>query len=263
MDALALPDAGTVVLLCLVAMLAGWVDAVSGGGGLLQLPALLLALPQAAPVQILGTNKVSSIMGTSAATATYVRRAPPDVRTALPMVLAALVGSALGALTASRLDPDLFRPVIVVLLAVVWCWTLLNPAVGLSERVRWQGRRRHYVVATGAGLAIGWYDGLLGPGTGSFLLIVLVAVLGYSFLRASATAKVVNLGTNLAAVFVFALTGSVLWLLGILMGACNALGAVIGARMAIRRGSGFVRLVFLVVGAVLLVRLGWDVLSSA
>ena len=262
MDALALPDAGTVVLLCAVALLAGWVDAVSGGGGLLQLPALLLALPQAAPVQALGTNKLSSIMGTSAATATYVRRAPPDVRTALPMVVAALVGSAIGAVTASRLDPDLFRPVIVLLLVAVWFWTLLNPTLGLTERLRWRGRRRHYVVATAAGLAIGWYDGLLGPGTGSFLLIVLVAVLGYSFLQASATAKVVNLGTNLAAIVVFGLTGSVLWLLGILMGLCNMLGAVIGARMAVRRGSGFVRVVFLVVGAVLILRLGWDLLAQ-
>lgn len=256
-----LPDPGTLALLCAAAALAGWVDAVSGGGGLLQLPALLLALPQAAPVQVLATNKLSSIVGTSAATATYVRRAPPDVRTALPMAGAAIAGAALGAATASRLSPDLFRPIIVVLLIAVWLWTLLNPGMGGAQRLRWQGRRRHYAAATAAGLGIGFYDGLLGPGTGSFLLIVLVAVLGYSFLNASATAKVVNLGTNAAALAVFALTGSVLWLLGLLMGSCNALGAFIGARMAIRRGSGFVRLVFLVVVAVLIVRLGWDVLA--
>jgi uncharacterized membrane protein YfcA len=260
-DPLALPDLQTVLLLCLVAALAGWVDAVSGGGGLLQLPALFLALPEAAPVQALGTNKLSSIAGTSAAAATYARKAPPDVRTAMPMVIAAILGAAAGAATASRIPADVFRPLVVVLLVAVWLWTLLRPQMGRTQQLRWQGRRRHYAVATVAGLVIGFYDGLLGPGTGSFLLIVLVAVLGYSFLNASSTAKVVNLGTNLAALVVFAASGSVLWLLGLLMGACNLAGAVVGARMAIRRGSEFVRLVFLVVVAVLIVRLGWDVFA--
>lgn len=261
MDPFALPDASTLVLLCLAAGLAGWVDAVSGGGGLLQLPALFLALPNAAPVEVLATNKASSVLGTAAATATYTRTVRPDVRTALPMVVAAVVGAALGAATASRLPAEVFRPLIVVLLVAVWLWTLLNPAMGRTQALRWQGRRRHYVVATVAGLGIGFYDGLFGPGTGSFLLIVLVGVLGYSFLHASSTAKVVNLGTNLAAIAVFAATGSVLWLLGLLMGACNAAGAVLGARTAVRRGSGFVRLVFLVVVGVLILRLGWDLLA--
>jgi uncharacterized membrane protein YfcA len=260
-DPLALPDLQTVLLLCLVAALAGWVDAVSGGGGLLQLPALFLALPEAAPVQALGTNKLSSIVGTSAAAATYARKAPPDVRTAMPMVIAAILGAAAGAATASRIPADVFRPLVVVLLVAVWLWTLLRPQMGRTQQLRWQGRRRHYAVATVAGLVIGFYDGLLGPGTGSFLLIVLVAVLGYSFLNASSTAKVVNLGTNLAALVVFAASGSVLWLLGLLMGACNLAGAVVGARMAIRRGSEFVRMVFLVVVAVLILRLGWDVFA--
>lgn len=254
-----LPDPQVVVLLCLAAALAGWVDAVTGGGGLLQVPALLVALPQAAPVEALATNKLSSLMGTSAATATYWRRARPDLRTALPMAVAAFTGSLLGASLAVLLPAGVIRPVIVVLLVAVWLWTLLRPGMGQDENLRWQGRRRHYAVAVGAGFAIGCYDGLLGPGTGSFLLIVLVAVLGYSFLAASSTAKVVNLGTNLAALIVFGLTGSVLWLLGLLMGACNVVGAVIGARMAVRRGSGFVRVVFLVVVGVLILRLAWDV----
>ncbi len=261
MDPLALPDLSTLLLLCAAAAAAGWVDAVSGGGGLLQLPALFIAFPQAPPVEVLATNKVSSILGTAAATATYVRKAPPDVRTALPMVVAAVVGAALGAATASRIPADVFRPVIVVLLIAVWFWTLLSPQMGRTQALRWHGSRRHYVIATLAGLAIGFYDGLIGPGTGSFLLIVLVGVLGYSFLNASSTAKVVNLGTNLAAVVVFGVTGSVMWVLGLLMGVCNVAGAVIGARMAIRRGSGFVRIVFLAVVGVLILRLGWDLLA--
>jgi uncharacterized membrane protein YfcA len=260
-DALLLPDPGTLLLLCLAAALAGWVDAVSGGGGLLQLPVVLLLLPGATPVQALATNKLSSIMGTASAAAAYSRKAPPDVRTALPMAAAAFAGAAMGATAASRVPAQAFRPVIVVLLVVVWLWTLLSPRMGRTQQLRWQGHRRHYLVATLAGLGIGAYDGLIGPGTGSFLLIVLVAGLGYSFLNASSTAKVVNLGTNLAALIVFGLTGSVLWLLGLLMGACNMAGAIIGARMAISRGSEFVRIVFLAVVGLLILRLGWTLVA--
>lgn len=259
MDPFGLPDTGTVALLVAVAFVAGWVDAVAGGGGLLQLPTLLLVLPEATPVQALATNKTSSIAGTAAATVTYSRRVRPDVRTALPMVAAAILGSALGALTARNLPADVFRPIIVVLLAGVWLWTLLRPAMGMEQRLRWEGRRRHYWVATLGGLGIGFYDGMLGPGTGSFLLILLVGLLGYSFLNASSTAKVVNLGTNAAAMVVFALSGSVLWALGLCMALGNVLGGAIGARTAMRRGSGFVRIVFLVVVGVLILRLGWDV----
>lgn len=261
-SALALPDAWSVVALCLAALAAGWVDAVSGGGGLLQLPALLLMAPGATPVQALATNKVASLLGTSSAAATYARRARPDVRTAVPMALAAFAGAAVGALTASHVPASVFRPVIVALLAGVWLWTLLTPALGQVQKLRWAGTRRHYVVAVIAGLLIGFYDGVLGPGTGSFLLITLVAGLGYSFLNGSATAKFVNLGTNLAALLVFASTGSVLWALGLLMGVFNVIGAVVGARMAIRRGSGFVRVVFLAVVGVLIARLAWGLFSG-
>jgi len=251
-------DPGTIALLCIAAACAGWVDAVTGGGGLIQLPSLLIALPGEQPAASLGTNKLSSVIGTSAAAFTYARRTPLDLRTALPMALAAFIGSAGGALLASHLPAAAFRPVILVLLVAVWVYTLMRPAMGLVENRRFAGRR-HGVIAAAAGLAIGFYDGLLGPGTGSFLLIVLVAGLGLSFLAASATAKVVNLGTNIAALIVFGVTGSVIWLLGLLMGACNLVGAVIGARTAIARGSGFVRVVFLVIVALLIVRLAWDI----
>ena len=252
-------DLTTIILLCVAAAAAGWVDAISGGGGLLQLPALLVAMPAGEPAVALGTNKLSSIIGTSGAAWTYLRQVKPDLRTALPMAVAAFIGSAIGASFASRIPAGTFRPVILVLLVFVWFWTLLRPQLGQVQALRWHGKRRHYVIAVVAGFVIGGYDGLFGPGTGSFLLILLVAILGYSFLQASATAKIVNVGTNAAALIVFGLTGSVLWLLGLLMGLCNLLGALIGARTAIKRGSSFVRIVFLVVVAVLIIRLGWDV----
>jgi uncharacterized membrane protein YfcA len=255
-------DVTTLALLLLAAFAAGWVDAVSGGGGLVQLPALLLALPDAPAAQALGTNKLAAVMGTSAAAVTYTRRAAPDLRTAVPMAVAAVVGSAAGASVAALVPAAAFRPVILVLLVAAWLWALLQPSVGATDELRWQGRRRHYVAAVLGGLGIGAYDGVLGPGTGSFLVFLLVGGLGYSFLRASATAKIVNVGTNLAALAVFAATGSVLWLLGLVMGAGNLAGGIVGARTAVARGSGFVRAVFLAVVAVLIVRLAWSVLRG-
>ena len=246
------------LLLIVCAAGAGWIDAVSGGGGLLQLPALLLLAPQASGAQVLGTNKLGSIIGTSAAATTYLRRTRPDVRIAIPMATAAFVGSAIGALLASRIPTSAFRPVVVILLLGAWTWTLLRPALGRADEPYPASHRRRTITAIAGGFFIGVYDGSFGPGTGSFLLILLVAGIGLSFLHASATAKIVNLGTNLAAVIVFSATGSIVWALGLAMGLGNLVGAVIGARTAIARGSGFVRIVFLVVAGVLILRLGWD-----
>ena len=251
--------------LLLAAMLAGWVDAVSGGGGLVQLPALLVGLPGVPPATVLGTNKLSSIIGTSAAARTYRRAAVTDVATAVPMALAAFVGSALGAAVATRLPGTWFRPLALVLLVVVGLWTLLRPALGERQDLRWHGgeeHHRHRVAAIVMGAGIGLYDGVFGPGTGTFLVFGLVALLGYSFLNASAIAKIVNVATNLAALIVFGATGHVLWGLGLAMGVANLTGAVVGARTAVRRGSRFVRVVFLVVVALLLLRLGYDVLRG-
>jgi uncharacterized membrane protein YfcA len=255
------PELSEVLLLCLAAGFAGWVDAVSGGGGLVQLPALLLLLPGATPAQVLATNKLSSICGTSVAAATYYRRVRPDLRTALPMAGVALVGAALGALCASLLPPEVFRPLVLVLLLAVAAYTLCRPRLGAVQALRWDGRR-HHVAAGLAGLGLGFYDGVFGPGTGSFLVFALVGLLGYSFLQASAKARIVNLGTNLGALLVFVPQGAPLWGLGLAMGLCNVAGGWLGAHAAIRRGSRFVRWVFLVVVAGLVLRLGYDVVRA-
>lgn len=248
----------TILLLAIAAGAAGWVDAVSGGGGLLQLPALFIALPAGSEVNALATNKLSSMFGTATAARTYVKHLNPDWKTALPMASVAFIFSALGAATAQTIPTEYFGVGIVIALVVVWVWTLVNPLMGAESNMRWSGKRRHYVVAIGVGGAIGFYDGIFGPGTGSFLLIALVGLLGYSFLAASSTAKIVNLGTNAAALIVFGFSGSILWTLGLIMAACNMAGAYFGARTAIRRGSPFVRIVFLSIVAILIVRLAWD-----
>ncbi|MFC5998417.1 sulfite exporter TauE/SafE family protein [Quadrisphaera sp. GCM10027208] len=252
--------AGTVILLLLAALSAGWVDAVVGGGGLLQLPALLL-VPGMTPLNALATNKVASIFGTATSSITYYRRVHPDLRTALPMAGLALVGAAGGALSASLLPEQVLQPVIVVALLAVAVYTLARPALGEATALRWHGRR-HHLAAGAAGAAIGFYDGILGPGTGSFLVFTLVGLLGYAFLEASAKAKIVNFATNLGALLVFVPQGAVLWGLGLLMGSANLLGGYLGARTAVARGSGFVRVVFLLVVGALILRLGWQVVTG-
>ncbi len=246
-----------VLLLVAVAFAAGWVDAVVGGGGLLQLPAILL-VPGIHPVQALATNTLSSICGTSTASVTYYRRVHPDLRTALPMAGFALAGSFVGAALATMLPVAVFTPIIVLALLAVAVFTALHPALGAETALRYSGRRHHGHAAL-IGAAIGCYDGLLGPGTGSFLVIALVSVLGYSFLQASAKAKIVNFATNLGALLLFAPTGAVMWGLGAVMGLANLSGGYLGSRTAIARGTGFIRAAFLVVVAVLIVKLGLDV----
>jgi uncharacterized membrane protein YfcA len=224
----------SVLLLAIAAGAAGWVDAVSGGGGLLQLPALFIALPAGSEVNALATNKFSSFFGTATAARTYVKHLSPDWKTALPMASVAFAFSAMGAATAHIIPTQYFGIGILVALVLVWLWTLLNPLMGTVSNIRWGGTRKHYVAAIGVGSAIGFYDGILGPGTGSFLLIALVSLLGYSFLAASSTAKIVNLGTNAAALLVFGFSDSILWILGLVMAVCNMGGAFFGFSLRYR-----------------------------
>jgi uncharacterized membrane protein YfcA len=207
---------------------------------------------------VLATNKLSSVAGTATATATYLRRIRPDPHTAAPMAAAALLGAMGGAACASLLPQRVFRPLVLVLLIVVAIYTWRRPHLGRVNDPH-PDRRRHRTVALVAGLGIGFYDGIFGPGTGSFLVIALVGLLRYGFLEASATAKITNLATNIGALAIFIPRGAPLWQLGLLMAAGNVAGGYLGARTATARGSGFVRAVFLCVVAVLIVRLGWDV----
>lgn len=253
------------VLACLIfaAFAAGWVDAVVGGGGLIQLPALLIGLPQATPVAVIsGTNKLSSFAGTLVASATYVRRLRVRWQVVVPLIVAAFLGSATGAQLVRLLPKQYFTPIVLVVLVGVGWYTWRRPALGLEDHERLTGRRRLLAIVA-IGLGVGVYDGFLGPGTGTFFVILLVSVLGYGFLQASAYAKLANLTTNAAAIFVLGIQGQVLWLLGACMAAANLTGGFVGARLAIRYGNGFVRRVFLVVVVALVIKLGWDTVVLA
>lgn len=247
----------TLILIIIAAFCAGWIDAVVGGGGLLQLPALLL-IPGISPVQALATNKFASVFGTATSSITYYRRAKPDIRTAIPMAVIALIGSFGGAAVAVVLPPAAFKPIIVVALLAVALFTAFKPQLGASTQLRFDGHK-HHVAAGAAGLAIGFYDGMIGPGTGTFVVITLVALLGYDFLQASAKAKIVNFATNAGALMLFIPHGAVLWLLGAILAVANVAGSYLGSRMAVSKGTGFVRVVFLIVVVGLIAKLGVDV----
>lgn len=245
-------------LLALAALFAGFVDAVVGGGGLVQLPALVLGLPGATPVQVLATNKLASICGTSVSSITYYRRVRPHAGTFVPLMVLAFTGSLGGALLATRIPGEAFDPIVLVVLLLVGGYVLLKPDVGEVTRLRFAGHR-HTAVAMTAGFVIGAYDGALGPGTGSFFVFTLVGMLGYSFLEASAKARMANWATNLAALCVFVPQDAVLWGTGLLMGVANLAGGYLGARTAVARGAGFVRVFFMLVVGGFVVRIGGEV----
>jgi uncharacterized membrane protein YfcA len=254
------PTLTTLLFLGLAAFAAGWIDAVVGGGGLVQLPALLVGLPGASPGQLLATNKFGSIFGTATSSVTYYRRVHPDLRTALPMAAVAYVGSIGGALIGLHIPKSAFNPIILVLLVLVGAYTLFKPDLGKESIRRYDGAR-HTVFAMITGFVIGVYDGALGPGTGSFLVFALVGLLGYTFLEASAKAKITNFATNLGALTIFLPMGLVLFKVGFVIAIANLVGGYVGARTAVARGSGFVRAVFVLIVSAFIVKISGSLLG--
>ncbi len=247
----------TLIFILVAAFSAGFVDAIAGGGGLIQLPALLISFPDREVAEVAGTNKLGSIFGTSAAALNYRRNIKTDPKLLLAMVLPAFIGSGSGSLLATKISTEQLKVAIVVMLVAVFAYTLARPDLGKVEVLKGAAKRQRTVGAI-AGLTIGFYDGFIGPGTGTLLMIVLVAALGFAFIGASAIAKVVNVATNFASILVFGISGSIMWVMGFAVGICNLAGGIIGSRVAIRRGSDFVRKFYLVVTFALIVRVLFD-----
>jgi uncharacterized membrane protein YfcA len=239
------------------AFVAGLVDAVVGGGGLIQTPALFLLLPGAPVPVVLGTGKVASLAGTAAAAVTYARRVALDWTVTLPAAAAATVFAFLGSRVASQLSRDAFRPVVLVVLVTMGAYTLWKKDFGsLQHTPVAEGRRR--LVGLGVGASVGFYDGFFGPGAGSILIFLFVGLAGLTFLRASASAKIVNTATNIASLAYFAAHGNVRYAVALPMAVCNLAGGVVGARVALWRGAGFVRVLFLVIIAALFSKIAYD-----
>ena len=245
----------TPLLLALAAaFLAGLVDAMAGGGGLIQLPALFVLLPHEAAVTVLGTNKASSIFGTSLAAWRYARAVPLPWRSVGGAVVAAFFASALGAATAQHVDGTMFKPAVLVVLVCVAIFTFVRPDYGAVAHAR-----ERPALGTLLGGLIGFYDGLVGPGTGTFLIFAFIATLALDFVQASGAAKAVNVATNLAAVLIFAATDHVKWAWSLPMAVANMAGSAVGARLALGGGARFVRRVFQAVIVALIAKVAWDV----
>ena len=244
----------------LFAFIAGLVDAVVGGGGLIQLPALLVFLPPALTESIpsvFGTNKMASICGTSMAVAQYARRIRFNWGFLLPTAFMALLFSFLGARAVSHLHNQVLKPIILFLLVAVAIYTFLRKDFGDHHRPKLSGRKEIWAGAL-VGMVIGFYDGFFGPGTGSFLIFIFISLFGFDFLTASAHAKAVNFAANLAAVTYFASSGQVYYHYALPMAVCNMTGSFVGTRLAVLKGNAFVRLFFLAVVSVMILRFGYE-----
>jgi uncharacterized membrane protein YfcA len=250
-----------IVALCAFAFLAGLVDAVAGGGGLIQVPALFAVFPSLPPSILLGTNKFSAITGTTIATFRYSWSVPIQWQVVLPAAGVAVIGALAGARTVTLIDPAVLRPLLLVLLGGMAVHTLMRPKLG--ERPETVAPLKRGGTGFYALTAIfGFYDGFFGPGAGSVMMFALVRLFGYDFLSAAATTKVLNLATNFGALVLFMATGNVLYAIALPMAAFNIAGGFLGAHFAIRGGSRFIRMVFLVVVATLIVKVLLDLLQS-
>jgi uncharacterized membrane protein YfcA len=241
----------------LASFIAGFVNSIAGGGGLVSVPALFGIFPRSPAAELFGTNKVAMVTGTLQAATSYASRVRLPWRTLLPAVVLALIGAALGAAAMTFVPNGFLRRLLPLMLAAVLLQTLLQPNLGSIHAPRYT-HRIEALLACGMAFALGFYDGFFGPGTGSFLIFLCVRMLGFDFLHAAASAKVLNAATNLGAIMVFAGTGNVRWQLAIPMILANVAGSTLGTQLALRHGSRFIRPVFITVVALLILKTGYD-----
>lgn len=245
------------LLVSLASFFAGFVDSIVGGGGLILVPALFAMFPTTHPATLFGVNKGASVWGTAAATLQYARRVQMPWHALLPAAAVAFAGSMLGAWTVTVISPDFLRRALPLILIVVLGYTLARKELGRHHAPVFAGQRET-LAACLLGVTIGFYDGFFGPGTGSFFVFLFVRWLGYDFLHASASAKLLNTASNLAALLLFAWKGHVWWHFVLAMAVANVVGSLLGTRLALKHGSGFVRGVFIVVVTALILKTTYD-----
>ncbi|MBP8183669.1 MAG: TSUP family transporter [Rhodoferax sp.] len=245
------------LVVSLASLLAGFVDSIVGGGGLILVPALFATFPTTHPATLFGTNKGASVWGTAIATVQYSQRVQMPWPALLPAALVCFVTSLGGAWLVTVVSPEYLRKALPVVLLMVLAYTLAKKQLGRLHAPRFTGSRET-LVASAIGAIIGFYDGFFGPGTGSFFVFLLVRLMGYDFLHASAGAKLLNTASNLAAIGLFALKGHVWWHFVLAMAIANVLGSLAGTHLALKHGTGFVRGVFILVVSALILKTGYD-----
>lgn len=245
------------LIVSLASLLAGFVDSIVGGGGLILVPALFATFPAAHPATLFGTNKGASVWGTAFATWQFSRRVEMRWAALLPAAGAGFVASFAGAWLVTVVSPDYLRKLLPLVLLAVLIYTVVKKDLGRDHTPRFSGAAEQWVAAS-VGALIGFYDGFFGPGTGSFLVFLFVRLLGYDFLSASASAKLVNTATNLAALLLFVAKGHIWWHFVVAMALANVVGSLLGTRLALKHGTGFVRVFFMLVVSALILKTGYD-----
>lgn len=253
-------DYSTILVLCSFSFLAGFIDAIIGGGGLIQTPAILFTLPQYSVPTLIGTTKIPSLCGSLMGAFQYSRRVAVVGRFIGPMMAIAFGASWLGSLTLTRVPNSFMKPFALVLLVAVFIYTLLKKDFGQVADLHVSARQQR-IRMWAMGLIIGFYDGFFGPGTGSFLVLGFIALVGFDFLKASAYAKLVNASTNLASAVFFISEGKILYAFALPMAFANLSGAFLGARLAILKGNQFIRVFFLLIIVATILRFAWDLLA--
>lgn len=247
-----------IILLCIAAFFAGFVDAIVGGGGLIQTPVALILLPNLAVSSIIGSLKIPAFSGTSFAANQYLKKVDMNWKLLSIMAIVAFASAFLGSHLLTKVHNDFMKPFLLVVLILIAIYTFTKKDFGIHQ-AKEHTVKRQLLLAVSMSICLGFYDGFIGPGTGSFLVLGFVTLLGFDFLHASAIAKMVNLATNFGSICLFVLKGKIIWAIAIPMAVCNAFGGWIGAKLAIKKGNGFIRIFFLIVVIGTLIRFGYDV----
>jgi uncharacterized protein len=247
-----------IVILCVAAFFAGFVDAVVGGGGLIQSPVALILLPNFPVSSVMGSLKIPGISGTSVAAFHYLKNVTMNWKLLTIMALCSFVFAFLGAELLTLVSNDFMKPLLFIILIVLAVYTFVKKDFGQQQEKELTETK---MIAIGIAISavIGFYDGFIGPGTGSFLVVAFIALLGFDFLHSSANAKMVNMASNLGGITLFALKGKIIWAIAVPMAFCNALGGWLGAKTAIKKGNEFIRVFFLIVVVGTLIRFGYDI----
>jgi uncharacterized membrane protein YfcA len=247
-----------IIVLCIAAFFAGFVDAIVGGGGLIQTPIAMILLPNLAVSTIIGSLKIPAFSGTAFAARQYLKKVDMNWKLLSVMAILSFCAAFFGSHLLTLVSNDFMKPLLLGVLTLIAIYTFSKKDFGQSK-IKNHTPKRQLLYAVGLSVCIGFYDGFIGPGTGSFLVLGFVAVLGFDFLHASANAKMVNLATNFGSICLFVLKGKVIWAIAIPMAVCNAFGGWLGAKVAIKKGNGFIRVFFLIVVIGTLLRFGYDV----
>lgn len=254
-------DTSVLIILGIASLFAGFIDAVVGGGGLIQFPALMILYPNTPVPTVFGTNKIAGLSGTSIAAVQYAKRVKFNWKLLTITAISSFVFSYIGAKLVSNIDVNILKPFIFFMLIAIAVYTFKKKDFGSIQTKKLTASKKYFFGLL-LGVIIGFYDGFLGPGTGSFLVLGFVALLGFEFLEASAYAKVINCVTNISALYVFISQGNYILEIAIIMAVSNVVGSIVGSRMAILRGNTFIRKIFLFVVCIMIIRYGFDVFFS-